>query len=169
MAENITAPGAGTVLAADDIGGVLYPRSKIAHGADGSATDTSDAAPFPTKLVTATAGGWSAFRRVSTATENSAVIKASAGQLGGIIVGNVNAAMRYLKLYDMATGPAETDTPVLVIPVPGGSTAGGGVTLNFGPGIAFATGIGMRLVTGIADNNDTAVAADELVVSAWYK
>lgn len=169
MADNVTAPGTGVVFKTDDISGAQVPIGKIAYGPDGTATDVQDTAGFPVRQFPATSGGWSAFRRVSTANENSAVIKASAGQLGGIVVGNVNAAMRYLKLYDMATGPAETDTPVLVIPVPGGGSAGAGVTLNFGPGIAFASGIGMRLVTGIADSNDTAVAADELVVSAWYK
>jgi hypothetical protein len=47
MADNITAPGAGAVLATDDIGGVQYPRSKVVHGADGSATDASESAPLP--------------------------------------------------------------------------------------------------------------------------
>jgi hypothetical protein len=48
MADNVAiTPGSGAIAAADDIGGVLYQRIKVAHGADGSATDTSDAAPLP--------------------------------------------------------------------------------------------------------------------------
>ena len=48
MADNVgITPGTGAPAAADDIGGVLYQRVKVAHGADGSATDTSDAAPLP--------------------------------------------------------------------------------------------------------------------------
>ena len=35
-------------FAADDIGGVLYPRAKMVHGADGSGTDASYNAPLPT-------------------------------------------------------------------------------------------------------------------------
>ena len=40
MADNIAVtPGSGAVIAADEIGGVLYQRVKVAVGADGSATD----------------------------------------------------------------------------------------------------------------------------------
>lgn len=40
MADNIdVTPGSGKTIAADDIGGVLYQRNKLAIGADGSATD----------------------------------------------------------------------------------------------------------------------------------
>lgn len=56
MADNITAPGAGAVLATDDIGGVQYPRSKVVHGADGSATDASEAAPLPVVTLHRPAG-----------------------------------------------------------------------------------------------------------------
>src|SRR6185503_16381569 len=55
MADNVGyTPGVGASVAADEIGGVLYQRVKPVHGADGSATDTSSANPFPT--VDAAAG-----------------------------------------------------------------------------------------------------------------
>jgi hypothetical protein len=44
VADNLTAPAAGAVLATDDIGGVQYPRSKMTWGVDGAAVDTADAA-----------------------------------------------------------------------------------------------------------------------------
>ena len=48
MADNIGyTPGTGALVAADDIGGVLYQRVKLAAGADGSASDVSTAAPLP--------------------------------------------------------------------------------------------------------------------------
>jgi hypothetical protein len=51
MADNVTiTPGTGATVAADDIGGVLFQRVKIAAGADGSATDVSSAAPLPVTL-----------------------------------------------------------------------------------------------------------------------
>lgn len=37
----------GSTFASDDIGGTHWPRVKVAHGADGSATDASAAAPMP--------------------------------------------------------------------------------------------------------------------------
>jgi hypothetical protein len=48
MADNVAiTAGSGTSIAADDISSVFYQRVKISHGADGSATDTSSAAPLP--------------------------------------------------------------------------------------------------------------------------
>ena len=53
MADNISVTaGSGTTVATDDVGGVQYQRVKIAWGADGSATDASNAAPFPVYLAT---------------------------------------------------------------------------------------------------------------------
>lgn len=47
MADNITPPAVAVTLATDDIGGVHYPKSKIAFGANDSATDVSPTNPFP--------------------------------------------------------------------------------------------------------------------------
>ena len=49
MADNTTLnPGTGgDVIASDDIGGVKYQRVKVAVGADGSATDATEATPLP--------------------------------------------------------------------------------------------------------------------------
>lgn len=52
MVDNFSfSEGSGKTGAADDIGGVLYPRVKIAQGADGSATDVSSAAPLQVSLA----------------------------------------------------------------------------------------------------------------------
>lgn len=48
MADNVGyTPGSGATVAADDIGGVLHQRIKIGVGADGEATDVSEANPMP--------------------------------------------------------------------------------------------------------------------------
>jgi hypothetical protein len=48
MADNVNiTPGAGKVIAADDIAGVMYQRVKPSWGADGVATDVSVADPLP--------------------------------------------------------------------------------------------------------------------------
>lgn len=39
MADNVTLPGTGSSVAADDIGGALYQRVKLTLGADGAAED----------------------------------------------------------------------------------------------------------------------------------
>jgi hypothetical protein len=48
MADNVTLPGTGEVVATDDIGGVLYQRVKLIHGADGVTDgDVSRSNPLP--------------------------------------------------------------------------------------------------------------------------
>lgn len=39
MADNVTLPGTGSSVAADDVGGALYQRVKVSLGADGAAAD----------------------------------------------------------------------------------------------------------------------------------
>jgi len=49
MSDNVGyTPGSGATIAADDIGGVLYQRVKMIHGADGIAHETSNGNPLPT-------------------------------------------------------------------------------------------------------------------------
>lgn len=49
MADNVelNAGSGGATLATDDIGGIQYQRVKMTYGADGAATDVSDANPMP--------------------------------------------------------------------------------------------------------------------------
>ena len=52
MADNVGyTPGSGATIAADDIGGVLYQRVKMIHGADGIAHETADGNPLPIKAM----------------------------------------------------------------------------------------------------------------------
>lgn len=48
MADNVSyTPGSGVNIAADDVGGVLFQRVKIATGADGTAVDATASNPIP--------------------------------------------------------------------------------------------------------------------------
>jgi len=118
--------------------------------------------------IPATTGGLSKFHLVSAATDNATNVKGSAGQVYAITAFNLNASARYLKFHNTSgtptAGSGVTDT--FMIP---GNTAGAGLVLNIDKGIAFGTGIGITLVTGIADNNTTAVAASEIVINIYYK
>ena len=52
MADNVGyTPGVGATIAADDIGGVLYQRVKMIHGAEGIAHETADNNPMPIKAM----------------------------------------------------------------------------------------------------------------------
>lgn len=55
MADNTTLPGAGAVIASDDIGGVQYQRIKPTHGVAGVAVDVSASDPMPVTDQTAVA------------------------------------------------------------------------------------------------------------------
>lgn len=43
---------AGTTLSGDDVGGVIYPRTKVSFGIDGVATDVDSMHPLPVNLIT---------------------------------------------------------------------------------------------------------------------
>lgn len=116
-----------------------------------------------------TAGGLTMSKTVSAATTNATSVKASAGQLYEIFVSNVNAAARYLKLYDKASAPTVgSDTPVWTVIIPG-NTAGGGTAKSIPKGLAFTAGIAFALTTEATDAGTTAVAANEIVVNLGYK
>ncbi len=55
MSDNVAiTQGSGTTIAADNISSVLYQRTKMVWGADGTATDVSAANPLPTTRTPAT-------------------------------------------------------------------------------------------------------------------
>jgi hypothetical protein len=118
----------------------------------------------------AATGGYTPGQILSAASNNATAIKAGAGTLGFLICFNLNAAAMYVKFYNKATAPdPASDTPVLTVLVPGG-TAGAGVCVPLPPqGLAFSTGIGIAMVTGIANNNNTGVAASEVIAAYGYK
>jgi hypothetical protein len=105
-------------------------------------------------------------RRLSTGTDSTNV-KASAGQLFWAFITNANASARFIKFYNSASAPTlGSGTPVLTFLIPPGSS---GLQLTAEQGLAFGTGIGYTLSTGVADANAVAVAADEIVVNLGYR
>ena len=116
-----------------------------------------------------TAGGATPYKLVSAATTNATSVKASAGTVYMITASNVNAAARYLKLYNKASAPTVgTDTPVHTFIIPG-NTAGAGTNIPVPTvGINFGTGIAFALTTEATDAGTTAVAASEIVINLAY-
>jgi hypothetical protein len=116
--------------------------------------------------VAITSGGTTPFRRVSTADTNIANVKAAAGQLYGVQASNVNAAVRYLHVYN-ASGSPTCNTSIIHTFVIPGNTAGGGTNIALQPGLAFSTGIGICVTTAV--DGTGSVAANELVINLQYK
>jgi hypothetical protein len=130
---------------------------------------TLDRKQIVTEYVHAAAGGASSYSALSTAAVLTAEIKASAGKVYSIQVFNLNAAARYVRLYNQTGAPASTDAANIlwrgIIP---GNTAGAGFTVQFPKGKQFTTGIGIRASAAIADNDTTALAANELSFNVDY-
>lgn len=115
--------------------------------------------------------GATPFHLVSAATTNATSLKASAGTLWEMIAMNLSASIpAYLKLFDKASAPTlGTDTPVYVVPLPtAGSASGAGSSKAWPVGLKFTNGIAYAITGGIADNDATAVAASQVVLSGSY-
>lgn len=113
-----------------------------------------------------TAGGWTPYSYISDGSD-AALVKASAGQLGWLVVTNNNASACYLKFYNSASAPTlGSGTPILRFMVPGNTN---GFTVNLGAGAEFTTGISFGIVTGLIDSSGTSTAANEVLVNLGYK
>lgn len=129
----------------------------------------SDPAPVSQTPAASPIGGYTPGKLISAASTNATNVKNAAGTIGYVTASNVNAAARYLKIYNKASAPAVgTDIPVHTFIVPG-NTAGAGTNIPLPPqGINCSTGISFALTTGIADADTGAVALNELAVNYGY-
>jgi hypothetical protein len=117
-------------------------------------------------------GGALPYSYVSQGTNSDAmVVSNTQTTLFSELCVNLQNTVGYLKIYDKATAPANTDTPKLRIPVPctSGNT-GGGEAFPFPPqGVVFTNGLAFRMTGGIADNDNTNVSANALVLNLVYQ
>lgn len=178
MITNLTTDTAvGSAPTENPIGtGGLYQASQ-------SAVDTGDRTAIQTDaygnlLTVARASateGCTPYSLIGANTANLTAITDGPTQVCGGVITNINAAVMYVKFYDKATAPdpsacsANSDCPVLRFAIPG-DTTGAGVAIPISSlGIKFTTGLGMSITTGVADTDETAVAANEVIVNLWYK
>lgn len=133
-------------------------------------TIASDQSPVPVTPAAGTTGGTVQYHLIAANTTNSTSVKASAGIVYSIQTGNIGAsAPAYLKFYDKATAPTcNTDTVVKTILIPANSL-GGGNNVSIPVGAGFTSGIGICVTGGIADNDNTAVAASTVIINIGYK
>lgn len=116
----------------------------------------SDQTTIPVQDVVASANGAVPYHNLSGASTNFTNVKGSACQLYGCDLSNTSASAIYVKFYDKATAPATTDTPKRTIQVP----ANGTVLRVFPKGLHFANGLGWAATGAVADNDNTAIAAN---------
>jgi hypothetical protein len=123
-----------------------------------------------TGQVAHTVGGWTPYAALSTAAVLTAELKGSAGQIGSLQCFNNGANEVFIRLYNQTGAPASTDGANIIwrgmIP---GNAAGAGFVVTIPIGIACATGIGVRVSAAVADNDTTALTANEVMVNVQYK
>lgn len=113
-----------------------------------------------------TSGGCSVYHKVAAANNNAVTIKGSAGQVYSWNIFNNTTYPIYVKLYNETSTPnPAADTVFKTIGVQAGTHVSGGEP----NGIAMGTGIGIAIVTGISDTDNTAVAASDCVADIQYK
>jgi len=105
-------------------------------------------------------------RLISAATVNATLVKDAPGQVYGVWVSNVNAAVRFLKLYDLAIAPTVgTTVPTHTFMIP----AAGILRENWPNGIEFTAGIGFGTTTLVADADTNAISAAESVIHIFWR
>jgi hypothetical protein len=82
----------------------------------------------------------------------------------GWCLANTNASFRYVKLHNQTTTPTAGTGVVRTIALPPNNS----VTFTIEGGIAFATGIGLTIVTGAADADATAVGLNDVVGDLFF-
>jgi hypothetical protein len=159
----------GSTFAADDIGGILHPRVKIRHGADGAGTDVSTASPMPVQLVPTNGNGTAAPFRSLDLDETEEEVKATAGTIFGVIITNFATTTRYIKFYnaDAATTVVGTTTPYMTIPVPGNASDHTTLVATYPFGLVFSTAISVAATTGLADNDTGAPSANDVAITVF--
>lgn len=116
----------------------------------------------------ATSGGYDSLSFVSAASNNSTIVKATPGQVYGVHVFNFADYPVFVKLYNKATGPTPaTDNALLIRRI--GVQAGTQRDIPLKAGVPFSTGIGLAVVLGIADTNNTSTAASDCLVELEFK
>lgn len=137
----------GDVILTEDLGGFKIQVVKRAYGIAGAASDAT--------LL---------YHAVAAATNNAASIKTTPGQLFSVHVFNMAAYPVYVKLYNKVSAPSPiVDPPKLTIGVQAGTQR----DVTFAPA-DFPTGIGIAMVKGISDTDNTALALSDCVVDVEY-
>lgn len=106
------------------------------------------------------------FKIVSTATVNSNMVKAAQGLLQSITAINTSVSTRYLKIYDCVSAPTDNNVPIFTIPLAANTT----YYSNLLPAqFRVYLGIGLAITANIADDDTTAIGANEVVINGIYR
>ena len=130
--------------------------------------------PNVSVLLNAQASGSTApsrYKLLSAATTNANTVKATAGKIIGGVAANLSTSVRFLKFYNQAntTSPAvpTSATPVYTFPLQPNTTYYIAEMIAM-LGDQFSTGITIAITGAVADNDATAIAANDVVLNLAY-
>ena len=135
------------------------PAGDLASAAPVTIQGTANVISDTFLFYKSTASGANSTHLVSAANTNSTLVKSYAGKVLGWYFANTTAAWVYVKLHNQATAPTAGTGVIRTVAVPPN-----GVSQFFSEGgVTFTTGIGMTVVGGAADADNTSVTANTLV------
>jgi hypothetical protein len=109
--------------------------------------------------ISTAATGISSLAIKTGTTVNATTVKNNAGNITDIVLTNNSTSVKYFKLYNKASAPVvATDTPFYKAAIAPGAT----VLLNFSFPIRLSTGIAYAITGGLADNDATVTAVDDV-------
>lgn len=157
-----TTYGSGTYTVVASLRSSLFMSPAVSQG--GAAANSN---AWPVKLAPSTNSGQLSHQRVtSAASTNATNVKNSQGSVFGWSLSNTAASACYFKFYNKASSPTVgTDTPVLTIVLPAGSTT----SFQTPVGLAMTqTGISYAITGAASDSDTTAVSAGAVTGAIWY-
>lgn len=124
------------------------------------------------QALAGTTGGATPMGNIAANNTTAVVVKASAGTIFGMQLGNIGSVPAYLKIYNATSATCGSGTPIkrLIIPKAGTAADGGGSNIPIpATGISLSTGITYCVTGGIADNDTTAPAASTVLINIDFK
>jgi hypothetical protein len=116
------------------------------------------------QLAAGVNGGLLPHKKISAASINATVVKASAGKIYNLVAINTLNQTHYLRLYDLATTPnPSTDVEDYIVPLHAGQTVG--LTLGTAP-FYFHNGISYVMTSGATGVG--AVSAGDIILNLTW-
>lgn len=157
-----TATISGTVLVANATASLL---AAVVTGA----VTALISGTVPVNINPQTSGGLLKSSTICTASNNTTLVKGSAGQIYHISATNNTATIAYLKFYDATTAIAGSGVPVWRTMIPGSGSGGAGIVDEVVNGLVFSNGIAFVTTGGIADADTSVVLGAALLINIGYK
>jgi hypothetical protein len=106
------------------------------------------------------------YHNISAASTNATLVQTGqsvVGMLSVFHIGNGNSN-RFVKIYNTAGVPTASDTPILTLCIHPGDSFYTAIP----NGLFCSDGLGFRFTANYADNDNTAISANELVINIAY-